>query len=71
MLSYWIMNMRYTKMAAAGNSFAIIEWPESLELPDSNTVCNWSNAEIGIGFDQLMIIREASKISPNHLQWTL
>ena len=63
MLSYWIMNMRYTKMAAAGNSFAIIEWPESLELPDSNTVCNWSNAAIGIGFDQLMIIREASKIS--------
>ena len=54
------MSIRYTKMDACGNSFMLIEWPNNIPLPSPEIIRKWSSPSSGIGFDQLMIIKDPS-----------
>jgi diaminopimelate epimerase len=50
--------LAFTKMHGLGNDFCIIDATQQLLTLNTNTICHLANRHLGIGFDQLLIIRK-------------
>ena len=53
------MEMKFAKMHGASNDFMVARWPDGKDLPDVGTVRRWANRRDGVGFDQLLLVRDS------------
>ena len=56
------MYLRFAKMHGLGNDFMVVEWPAEAPEPDRTLVRQWSDRRLGIGFDQLLLIRNEAPV---------
>lgn len=49
--------LHFTKMHALGNDFVVVEALQQAFEVDSNGICKLGNRQLGVGFDQLLVIR--------------
>ena len=56
------MQIRFAKMHGLGNDFMVVEWPAEAPEPDRALVRQWADRRLGIGFDQLLLIRNEAPV---------
>ena len=55
------MELQFEKMHGAGNDFMVVRWPRGVALPDKSTVRQWADRRMGVGFDQLLLVRSSEE----------
>lgn len=53
----------FSKMHGLGNDFMVIDARKQTVLLNRDTIRSWSDRHLGVGFDQLMVIRDATQES--------
>ena len=56
------MELRFVKMHGTGNDFMVVRWPHGVTLPDNSTVRRWADRRTGVGFDQLLLVRQSEEL---------
>jgi diaminopimelate epimerase len=51
------MQLKFTKMNGLGNDFMVVDWPADRVPPTPEIVRHWADRRLGVGFDQLLLIR--------------
>lgn len=51
------MKLAFTKMNGLGNDFMVVDWPVDRPPPTPELVRRWADRRLGVGFDQLLLIR--------------
>jgi diaminopimelate epimerase len=52
------MKLAFTKMNGLGNDFMVVDWPLDRAPPAAALVRQWADRRRGVGFDQLLLVRE-------------
>ena len=55
------MEIQFAKMHGAGNDFMVVHFPNGLSFPDESTVRRWGDRRVGVGFDQLLLLRPSEE----------